>query len=161
MKTVGGNLRINSRDSLAELVLGLLPPQPVHVAVDAAGLLEGRDAAAHPGGAAGQLVVRREDGPVERVREGHEPPHGAYGLAFQEGGWDRRGIFALRLVVLIIIVAAVADDVTVGPVTCRCCVVAVYAPGGAVPRLWRLLVCPGCGQFRYFVLVHVACVLVR
>lgn len=158
MKTVGGNLRINSRDSLAELVLGLLPPQPVHVAVDAAGLLEGRDAAAHPGGAAGQLVVRREDGPVERVREGHEPPHGAYGLAFQEGGWDRRGIFALGLVAIITVVVVV--DVTVGPVTRRRCAVAVYAPGGAVPRLWRLLVCPGGGQFRYFVLVHVACVLV-
>ncbi|KAK8028755.1 hypothetical protein PG991_005811 [Apiospora marii] len=41
--------------------------------VDASGLLEGWDTPTHPGGTSSQLIIRSEDGPVERILEGHKP----------------------------------------------------------------------------------------
>lgn len=51
----------------SELVLGLLPLHELDVRVDAVSLLGGRDASAHPGRTAGELVVGGDGGPVEGV----------------------------------------------------------------------------------------------
>lgn len=66
-------------------------PLTLDKGVNAAGLLECRDPAAHPGCAAGEFVVGREDGPVERRLERHEAVHGANGLIAQEGVWQGCG----------------------------------------------------------------------
>lgn len=81
------DIPVHRRHGGSELVLGLPPLHELDARVDAARLLEGRDASAHPGRTAGELVVGGDGGPVEGVLQRHESVHCAYGLAMQE----RRG----------------------------------------------------------------------
>lgn len=83
-KAVDGS-PIHGRDRLSELLLCFLLLDAVDVVVDASGLLEGRDAAAHPGGAMGQLVVRGKDGPVHGILERDRPVDCADRDALDEG----------------------------------------------------------------------------
>lgn len=61
----GDDLPIHGWDFVCELVVqnfGLL--RLLDVGINALGLFKGRNSTAHPGGAAGELVVRGKDGPV-------------------------------------------------------------------------------------------------
>lgn len=59
------SIPVDSGNRLPELLLRLLPLQSVGVSIYASCLLEGWDAATHPGGAACQLVIGGPNWPVE------------------------------------------------------------------------------------------------
>jgi hypothetical protein len=82
----GVDIPVDGRELLCQLALcdNLALLLAVDILVDAPSFFERRDTTAHPGSAAGKLVIRGEYRPVESLIQGNQAIHGADGLALEE-----------------------------------------------------------------------------